>query len=162
MKPGQEDTGDAPVPSHYSLLRNSWLKSTGVLEHWCEGETTVGSQFFGRFTSASIIKATKDITVLFFIRNRNSCKLYQRIPVNYTREFLNFVKYYVYTDKCIIGLLCLLEIFCSDKCWARYVRDVPYFYSDLNENWSTTCFNKTGAQHVLTKLPNDKFDNCYV
>jgi len=40
LKPGQKSMGDAPVLSHYSLLRNPSPKSTGVLEHCCEGETT--------------------------------------------------------------------------------------------------------------------------
>ena len=45
------------------------------------------SQFFGAFHSGRVPKATKDVNVHFFIHNSNFCKLYLRIPVNYTSEF---------------------------------------------------------------------------
>jgi hypothetical protein len=82
FEPGQEKTGDTPLLSHYSLLRHSLPKSTGVLEHCCEGETTVGFSIFrGVYgTSVRITKATKDVNVHFYIRSSNSCKLYHRIP----------------------------------------------------------------------------------
>jgi hypothetical protein len=93
--------GDAPLLSHYFLLRHSWPKSTGVLEHCCEGETIVSSPFFGAFTSFRTTKATNDINVHFFTRSSNSCKLYHRIPLlceataAYTLTYVLFV-YYVF------------------------------------------------------------------
>jgi hypothetical protein len=41
---------------------------------------TIGSPFFGAFPSGRISKATKDASIYFCIRARNSYKLYQRIP----------------------------------------------------------------------------------
>jgi hypothetical protein len=38
VQPGQESMGEAPVLSRCSLLRNPLPKSTGVLEHFREGE----------------------------------------------------------------------------------------------------------------------------
>jgi hypothetical protein len=48
---------------------------------------TVGSPFLGAFPSDRNPKATKNVSVQFFINSSNSCKLYQRIPLNYTSEF---------------------------------------------------------------------------
>jgi hypothetical protein len=39
LQSDQEKMGDAPVLSHFSLLRNPRTKLTGVLEHFHEGET---------------------------------------------------------------------------------------------------------------------------
>jgi hypothetical protein len=46
---------------------------------------SVGFPLFGVLPSDYIPKVTKDFTVYFFIQSSNSSKLYQRIPVNYTR-----------------------------------------------------------------------------
>jgi hypothetical protein len=48
---------------------------------------TVGSPFFGAFHSDRIPKATKDINTHFFIHSSNSCILYQKFSVHYTKEF---------------------------------------------------------------------------
>jgi hypothetical protein len=45
-----------------------------------KGNPTVGSQFWGAFLSDRIYKATKDVSVHFFIHSGNSCELYQQIP----------------------------------------------------------------------------------
>jgi hypothetical protein len=45
------------------------------------------SPFFWKFSADPIPKATKDVRVHFFIYSDNCCKLYQRIPVNYTWKF---------------------------------------------------------------------------
>ena len=71
-----------------NLLRNLWPKPIDVLEHRSEGETNrwfpiILGVFFWR-----IPKTTKDVNVRHFIHCSNSCKLYHRIPVNYTIEFL--------------------------------------------------------------------------
>jgi len=86
---------DAPVLSHCFWLRNPWPKPTGVLEHCREGKRTIGSPFFGAFVSDCIAKATKNVSVHFFIHSftfrdepvmdkvlaiKRSCKLYQRVP----------------------------------------------------------------------------------
>jgi hypothetical protein len=66
-----------------------------VLEHFREGTQTIGSPFFGAFLSDCIPKATKNVSVHFFIQSvtvrdgpilekalaiKRSCKLYQRVP----------------------------------------------------------------------------------
>jgi hypothetical protein len=50
---------------------------------------TVGS-FFGVFPSDRTLKATEDVTVQKFPSRSKSCKLNQRIPVNYADEFGEF------------------------------------------------------------------------
>jgi len=42
-----------------------------------------GAPFFGSFPSDRIPKATKYISVNFFIHSNNSCQLYQRFPGNF-------------------------------------------------------------------------------
>jgi len=42
------------------------------------------------FSSDRIHKVIKDVNIYFFIHSSNSCKLYQRIPVNYPSEFQEF------------------------------------------------------------------------
>jgi hypothetical protein len=48
---------------------------------------TVGSPFLGTFPSDRIPKATEDANVHFVIHSSNSCRLYQRIPMNHSSEF---------------------------------------------------------------------------
>ena len=72
------------VSLHYSLPRNSWPKSTGVLQRCCEGETSVGSPFFGTFASVPTTKAKMDVTLHFLFE--------VAIPVNYTSKLINFMK----------------------------------------------------------------------
>jgi hypothetical protein len=38
LQPRQESMCDSPVLTYFSLLRNSWSKPTGMLEHCCEEE----------------------------------------------------------------------------------------------------------------------------
>ena len=85
VEPGQKNTGEIPVLSHCSLLRNSWPKPTGVLEHCREGgkKKAVGFPFFGAFLSDSFPKGTTDVNAHLFIHASNSCKLYQRITGNF-------------------------------------------------------------------------------
>jgi len=47
---GQGSMGDAPVLSRCPLLRNTWPKATGVLEHCCEGETNCWFSIFRGFS----------------------------------------------------------------------------------------------------------------
>jgi hypothetical protein len=51
-----------------------------------KGKSNVGSPFSLAFPSDRIPKATDDVNVHFF--SNNFCKLYQRIHINYTCEFL--------------------------------------------------------------------------
>ena len=60
---------------HCSLLRGRWQNPTGVLEH-CEGVTNC---WFPIFRGVSFTKATRDVSIHFFIYSSNACKLYQRI-----------------------------------------------------------------------------------
>ena len=88
LRPSQ-DGGCASVALCF-LLRNpkkKRKKPTGVLQYCREGETNCWFPIFRGFPSDRIPKATKDVNVHFFINRSNSCKLYQRIPVNYTSEF---------------------------------------------------------------------------
>ena len=74
---------DVPVLSRCSLLRNL---SPDRPVCWCIVVTkkqNVGSKIFGTFLSERIPKVMKGISVYFFIRSRNSCNFYQRIPLNY-------------------------------------------------------------------------------
>ena len=81
-------SGDAPLLSHCTLLRNPWPKPTTVLEHCCEGEMScLVRHFLGVFHSDCIHKAMKNVNVHSFIHSSNSCKLYQWIPVSYASEF---------------------------------------------------------------------------
>jgi hypothetical protein len=50
-------------------------------------EPNLDSPIFWKFPANPIPKTTKDVSVHFFIHSNNCCKLYQRIPVNYTCEF---------------------------------------------------------------------------
>jgi hypothetical protein len=86
LQPCQESMGDASVLSH-SLIRNPQPKLTGVLEHCHKEKPAVDSPFFKAFPSVRIPKTMKYVSVHFFIHNSSSCKLYQRIPVNYTSQF---------------------------------------------------------------------------
>ena len=80
--------GDSAVLSHCSFLRDPWPKSTGVLEHYREGENKFGSPFFGPFPSDRISKETKKVNVHFFIHSSAR----SATPVNYTSEFQNTLK----------------------------------------------------------------------
>jgi len=78
LDPGQESTGDTPVLSLCSLLRNPWPTPTSVLER-CWGKTNCRFSTFQAFPSDRIPNATKDDSVHFFIHSSNSCKFDQRI-----------------------------------------------------------------------------------
>ena len=62
---------------------------------------TVNSTFWGAFRSDRIPKTTKDVHVRLFIHSNNSCKLYQRIPINYMSEIR---EHFETTTKIKIGL----------------------------------------------------------
>jgi len=47
---------------------------------------TLGSPFYGTFSSDRTPKATKDVNVHFFMHSSNSCKFCQRVPVKYPSE----------------------------------------------------------------------------
>ena len=68
QEPGQESVGDAAVLSHCSLLRNTWPKPTGVLEH-----------FYGLFLLTAFLRRQR----MSMYRNFP----HAGIPVNYTSEF---------------------------------------------------------------------------
>jgi len=55
-----------------------------VLEHCREGESTVGTTFFGSFPPEHIPKATKDVNVPLFIHSSNFCK--------FSKEFLELLE----------------------------------------------------------------------
>ena len=78
--PGQEIMGDGPVLSHCSLLRNPWLKPTGVLSIVVKEKPAVSSPFFEAFHSDRIPKATKDVHMYISLFR-------VLILVNYTNEF---------------------------------------------------------------------------
>ena len=69
LEPSQESRGDVSVLSHCFLLRNSWPKLTGVLEHCCVGDSNFGSPFFGTFPSDHMPKVMKDVNVHDFIHS---------------------------------------------------------------------------------------------
>jgi len=82
LEPDQESMGDISMLWR-SLLRNAWPKPTGVLEHFLVKEKpSVGSRFFGEFSSDHIPKATN-----FSIHSSDSCKLYKQFSVNFASEF---------------------------------------------------------------------------
>jgi hypothetical protein len=83
----KDSKGDSPVLSHFTLLRSSWPKSTGVLQIFRERETKYWFFIFRGFASYRIPKATNDVNALFFTYSSISCKLYKRITVKYTSEF---------------------------------------------------------------------------
>jgi hypothetical protein len=61
LEAGQVSVGDASVLSHCFLLRNPWLKRTGVLEHCREGETNC---WYFIYPSDRIPKATTDVVYI--------------------------------------------------------------------------------------------------
>ena len=84
---------DAPILSHFSLLRNPWPNwqvwwSTVVKE-----KPAVGSPFFGTFHSDRISKATKDVGERFCTHSftislmQQFLKLHQRIPGTFWRYY---------------------------------------------------------------------------
>ena len=81
LDPGQESMGDAAVLSRY-LLRHRWPKSTGVLDHYREGETKeLVTQLPGRFLlTASLRRRRTSVCVHFLIHSSSSSKLYKWIP----------------------------------------------------------------------------------
>jgi hypothetical protein len=79
LQPGQESMGDFPVLSHCRLVVNL-DRNRPVCWSIVKEEPTAFSPFFGTFPSDRIPKATKDISVHFFIRGFT-------ISVNYTSEF---------------------------------------------------------------------------
>ena len=87
--------GNAPVLSRCSLVKkkNPWLKPTGVLEHYREGETNRWvSMFSGRFLlPASLRRWTMSMYRNFPLAT---------IPVNSTSEFRGLLKLLVYKFTC--------------------------------------------------------------
>jgi hypothetical protein len=61
---------------------------------------TVGSSFFVGFPSDRIRKVTKDVNEHLFISSSSSCKLFQRIPVNYTSELREIFEGTTYSYEC--------------------------------------------------------------
>jgi hypothetical protein len=66
------------------FLRNPLQKLICVLEHCCEDETNCRFTFLGTFLPDRIPKATN---VIVIIHSNISCKLCDRIPINYMIEF---------------------------------------------------------------------------
>jgi hypothetical protein len=62
------------------------------VEHFCEAETTIGSPFYEVFASDRIPKVNRGINVHIYTHSSDSPKLYQRIPVIYTKEFRGLLK----------------------------------------------------------------------
>ena len=84
VRSGEHGECYAPVLSHCVLLRNPWPNRPVCWRTVVKEKPTVRSPFFGAFPTDCIGKATKDVNVNIFLRSRNSCKLYKRIPVNYS------------------------------------------------------------------------------
>ena len=78
---GQENMGEAPMLSHYSLLRNPRPNRLVCWSIVVKEIPTLRSLFFGAFPSDFIPKGTKDVSVNLFIHSINICKLCQRIRV---------------------------------------------------------------------------------
>ena len=89
---------DAPMLSHFSLLRNPWPNRQVWWSIVVKEKPAAGSPFFGTFPSDLISKATKDVDVRFCSHNctiflmQQFLKLHQRIPGTFWRY---------YTEECL-------------------------------------------------------------
>jgi hypothetical protein len=77
LKSGQKSMGDDAVLLHCSLLRTLEQNRPVCWSIVVKKMPTVRSPFLVTFPSDRIPKATKDISVHFFIHSRNSDKLHQ-------------------------------------------------------------------------------------
>jgi hypothetical protein len=88
LEPRQEFIGNTLVLSHCSLLINPWPKRPVSWSIVVKEKPVFDSLFFEAFPSDHISKATKNFSMHFFIHSSNNIKLYSRIPIIYTKEFL--------------------------------------------------------------------------
>jgi hypothetical protein len=79
LESGQISMGDAPVLSIVLCYEILYQNRPVCLSISVKEKPTVGYPLFGAFPSDRIPKATKDVSVHFFIHSSNSCKFYQRI-----------------------------------------------------------------------------------
>jgi len=61
LEPGQESVGDAPVLSHCYFRRNHLPKPTGMVEHFCAGETNCWFSICGASPAHHIPNTMKNV-----------------------------------------------------------------------------------------------------